>query len=269
MARHPDGLNRYDGHEFKVWKTDADDPLTLSDAYITCFAEDPDGNLWVGSEASGFAHFDRVLGEFDFICNGPPREGDQDGANYEILDLVLDEAGVVWMGTRVHGLLALTIPRAASCAPGARDRTPCPPTRSPRCSWARRASSGSAPRRGWSASTASRGSSAAGATRPAIRPASAATRCGPCTGTPDGGLWVGTDAGLDRYLPESDGFEHHLGGTGARPSGIGAWPPAPTACSGPGAGRRSHPLPPEDGECFAFGQDLTVPDYIPRSESRR
>jgi len=100
-----DGLNRYDGHGFKVWKTDADDPLTLSDAYITCVAEDSVGNLWVGSEASGFALFDRIAWRFTYLCSGPPRAADETGTNYEVLAILVDPQGTVWIGTQSHGLL--------------------------------------------------------------------------------------------------------------------------------------------------------------------
>ena len=30
-----DGLNRYDGSEFRVWKTDPDDQFSLGDSYVT------------------------------------------------------------------------------------------------------------------------------------------------------------------------------------------------------------------------------------------
>jgi len=96
-----DGLNLYDGHEFKVWKTDATDVLTIADPYITCLAEDADGNLWVGSESSGFAHFDREAWGFDFLSVGP----DESRASYEVQALILGPQGKVWVGTRSHGLL--------------------------------------------------------------------------------------------------------------------------------------------------------------------
>src|SRR3989304_1778799 len=44
-----DGLNRYDGYNFKVYKPDADDPTSLGDRWITSLAEDSQGYLWVGT----------------------------------------------------------------------------------------------------------------------------------------------------------------------------------------------------------------------------
>ena len=43
------GLNRYDGSEFVIYKHDPKDSLTLSDNHIWTLAEDNDRNLWVGT----------------------------------------------------------------------------------------------------------------------------------------------------------------------------------------------------------------------------
>jgi ligand-binding sensor domain-containing protein len=48
-----DGLNRYDGHNFKIYRNDPSDPKTLSGSEIFTVAEDDLGNLWVGTRNSG------------------------------------------------------------------------------------------------------------------------------------------------------------------------------------------------------------------------
>ena len=100
-----DGLNRHDGYQFLVWKTDADDALTFSDTYIMCLAEDQDGNLWVGSESSGFGRFDRMTQRFDYLCTGPQESSDQQDVNYGVLALTIDARQLIWIGTSAHGLL--------------------------------------------------------------------------------------------------------------------------------------------------------------------
>ena len=44
-----DGLNRYDGYSFKVYKHDPDDPTSLSHNSILEIAEDSKGFLWIGT----------------------------------------------------------------------------------------------------------------------------------------------------------------------------------------------------------------------------
>src|SRR5688572_17832067 len=43
-----DGLNRYDGHTFEVFKNDPFDSTTLTHNWIWSIAEDNAGDLWIG-----------------------------------------------------------------------------------------------------------------------------------------------------------------------------------------------------------------------------
>ena len=44
-----DGLNRYDGNEFIVYKNNIWDTTSLSSPEINLLAEDQEGNIWVGT----------------------------------------------------------------------------------------------------------------------------------------------------------------------------------------------------------------------------
>jgi ligand-binding sensor domain-containing protein/serine phosphatase RsbU (regulator of sigma subunit) len=44
-----DGLNRYDGYEFRIFRSDPANPNSLSDNFIVLLAEDAGGTLWVGT----------------------------------------------------------------------------------------------------------------------------------------------------------------------------------------------------------------------------
>ena len=48
-----DGLNRYDGYTFKIYKPDPDAPSSLSDRWITAILEDKEGYLWIGTRQGG------------------------------------------------------------------------------------------------------------------------------------------------------------------------------------------------------------------------
>ncbi len=45
-----DGLNRFDGYGFRVYRNVADNQDSLSDNYILALAEDSDGGIWVGTQ---------------------------------------------------------------------------------------------------------------------------------------------------------------------------------------------------------------------------
>jgi len=44
-----DGLNRYDGYTFKIFKHDPDDLNSISHNSILSMAEDKSGSLWIGT----------------------------------------------------------------------------------------------------------------------------------------------------------------------------------------------------------------------------
>ncbi len=61
------GLNRYDGYDFKVYK----DNTVPSDEWVTALAEDRKGNLWIGSTALGLIRVHRTTGEYVYYAHDP------------------------------------------------------------------------------------------------------------------------------------------------------------------------------------------------------
>jgi signal transduction histidine kinase/ligand-binding sensor domain-containing protein/DNA-binding response OmpR family regulator len=93
-----DGLNRYDGYSFLVYRHDPFDPASISDSDITVLFEDRDGRLWVGSRNGGLNRFDRDRESFH-------RHGSGFGA--PVSAIAQDAAGDLWVGTDGAGLLRL------------------------------------------------------------------------------------------------------------------------------------------------------------------
>lgn len=58
------GLNRYDGYDIKVYRSQQDDARSLPDNYVEGIQEDASGNLWVRT-ASGYAIYNAVADSFD------------------------------------------------------------------------------------------------------------------------------------------------------------------------------------------------------------
>ena len=90
-----DGLNRFDGSEFRVYKADRDDPWSLPQNYVLALASDSDGSLWVGTRNSGLSRYDPLLDRFE----GVSREGagSGEGVSDRISALLLDKDRRLWV----------------------------------------------------------------------------------------------------------------------------------------------------------------------------
>jgi ligand-binding sensor domain-containing protein len=65
-----DGLNRYDGYQFVVFRHDPFDSTSISDSEITALFEDSRGELWVGTRGGGVNRFDRARERFHAGARG-------------------------------------------------------------------------------------------------------------------------------------------------------------------------------------------------------
>ena len=92
-----DGLNRYDGYTFKVYRPDVDDPNTISDRWVTALAEDEDGNLWVGTRQGGLNRFDPRSGLFTVYRRDPVQRSSL--TDDWVRSLLFDSRGILWVGT--------------------------------------------------------------------------------------------------------------------------------------------------------------------------
>ena len=103
-----DGLNKYDGYGFTVYKHDPDDPGSVVDNFISELYVDREGELWIGTR-SGLDRFDRETGSFIHYPGEDHPEIYLDGA--WVISLFEDEDGSLWIGTQAEGLFALDIDR--------------------------------------------------------------------------------------------------------------------------------------------------------------
>src|SRR5690554_8076043 len=51
-----DGLNRYDGHTFKIFKKNTNDPRSLGNNTVTDITQDHEGQIWVGTGDGAFVY---------------------------------------------------------------------------------------------------------------------------------------------------------------------------------------------------------------------
>jgi signal transduction histidine kinase/streptogramin lyase len=83
------GLNKYDGRTFTVYRYDPDDPYSLRDDSIMALYEDPTGVLWVGTQAGWLERYERDTGQFaHYYFDTPP-----------VLSMYQDREGLLWVAT--------------------------------------------------------------------------------------------------------------------------------------------------------------------------
>lgn len=106
-----DGLNRYDGYNFKVWNNDPNNPWSLAENTVTALFEDSRGWLWVGYENNGIGLFDRQTERFyHFSLPFADSRGKQE--LYDIRQITEDTGGNIWIASRSGGVFRLQIPAA-------------------------------------------------------------------------------------------------------------------------------------------------------------
>ena len=98
-----DGLNRFDGKEFKTYKYNESDTTSISGNHVTSLLEDKSGDIWVGTLGNGLNLYDYELDVFRSIPLENPGVPDE-----TILDLVLDDKGTIWVTTRNSGLYKIS-----------------------------------------------------------------------------------------------------------------------------------------------------------------
>ncbi|MBL0745630.1 ligand-binding sensor domain-containing protein [Chryseolinea lacunae] len=59
-----DGLYRYDGYDMVPFRTEKDNPHSLSDNFVLALFEDSEHNLWVGTRNGGLSLYDRRKNQF-------------------------------------------------------------------------------------------------------------------------------------------------------------------------------------------------------------
>ena len=97
-----DGLNRYDGNTFVVYKNNPADPNTLSANFIQSLIEDGHGDLWIGTWGGGLDKLDPRTERFTHYRYNPDNPNSISGD--AIKSIGQDSHGYLWLGTVEDGL---------------------------------------------------------------------------------------------------------------------------------------------------------------------
>ena len=96
-----DGLNRYDGNTFVLYKNNPNDPGSLTSNFIQDLLEDDHGNLWIATNA-GVCRFDPSTERCTRYQHDPDNP-DSLGSSY-VTSVARDGRGHLWFGTVDSGL---------------------------------------------------------------------------------------------------------------------------------------------------------------------
>ena len=93
-----DGLNRYDGHEFTVYKRQPFDSSSFAVNWIWSIAEAPDGSIWTGTNMGGVSRLDPSTGRVTTYRSDP--EDSTTLAHDYVFDVHVDSDGIVWAASQ-------------------------------------------------------------------------------------------------------------------------------------------------------------------------
>jgi signal transduction histidine kinase/ligand-binding sensor domain-containing protein len=96
------GLNRYDGYKFKVFKHEPGNPKSLSGVYVYSSFKDHSGNLWVGTDE----FLDRFDPETETFTHYKLDKPATNGLSSIVTRISEDPSGKLWLSTR-NGLFRL------------------------------------------------------------------------------------------------------------------------------------------------------------------
>ncbi|MCP5105525.1 MAG: response regulator [bacterium] len=92
-----DGLNKYDGYTFKVYRRDPQNKASLGANNIYSLVEGSGGNLWIGTDVGGLNKFDRKKETFTrFLHQADNPNSISHNTVHKVLE---DSGGNLWIGT--------------------------------------------------------------------------------------------------------------------------------------------------------------------------
>ena len=97
-----DGLNRFDGYDFKVFRNDPANQNSLSDNSVWALREDKNGNIWLGTKNGWLNRFDPLTEKFTKW-----KIKTDDVKENAITCIYEDSQGKIWIGTYRKGLYRL------------------------------------------------------------------------------------------------------------------------------------------------------------------
>jgi ligand-binding sensor domain-containing protein len=95
-----DGLNRYDGQYFSIFRNNPNDTSTISGNIITDLLEDEDGIIWIATSDGGLTKYDYRLPDKQQLKQFKHIAGDSSTIPVNVINkIVEDDHGYLWLAT--------------------------------------------------------------------------------------------------------------------------------------------------------------------------
>lgn len=96
-----DGLNKYDGYKFIIYRNDPNNSYSISSNFITALAEDSKGNIWISTRGGGLNRYNREKDQFDHFV----RTSAKSSISSNLLDgMFKDHNDNLWLCTEDAGI---------------------------------------------------------------------------------------------------------------------------------------------------------------------
>ena len=106
-----DGLNKYDGYNFTVYRHIFNDPNSISSSSITSISEDRNENLWVGTADGGINKMDKETGKF---IRFKQTDSKNDISKLNISSIIVTKDNQIYATTYGAGLLQIDAQKGAT-----------------------------------------------------------------------------------------------------------------------------------------------------------
>ena len=91
-----DGLNRYDGYNFKVFKNDPVNPNSLTDNFIFSIYEDDSGTIYIGTQSGNLHEYDPKKESFTVVSSDSIELSKT--VMSSVLAVYFDKSNIKWIG---------------------------------------------------------------------------------------------------------------------------------------------------------------------------
>ena len=99
-----EGLCRFDGYSFKVFRNDSSDPLSLVSNAVTSLCQDQEGYLWIGTADGRLDKLDLYSEKFSHISLGTDLPSGSAEKSIRHLYIRPSQPDILWVGTSGRGL---------------------------------------------------------------------------------------------------------------------------------------------------------------------